>query len=88
MYGRAVHEAVLASGDHVSGASVHVVTAEYDEGPVIGRRVVAVEPDDTVESLSRRVLRAEHLLLPDVVQDLAVRAACQGRSDGAKRSRT
>jgi phosphoribosylglycinamide formyltransferase-1 len=73
MYGRAVHEAVLASGDQVSGASVHIVTAEYDEGPVIGQRVVAVEPDDTVESLSQRVLKAEHLLLPEVVQDLAIR---------------
>lgn len=88
MYGRAVHEAVLASGDHVSGASVHVVTAEYDEGPVIGRRVVAVEPDDTVESLSRRVLMAEHLLLPEVVQDLAVGAAGQWGSDSTERSRT
>jgi phosphoribosylglycinamide formyltransferase-1 len=77
MYGRAVHEAVLASGDQESGPSVHIVTAEYDEGPVIGRRVVAVKPDDTVERLSRRVLRAEHLLLSEVVQDLAVRTAGQ-----------
>ena len=74
MYGNAVHEAVLASGDHVTGPSVHVVTTEYDEGPVIGRRVLAVEPNDTVESLSSRVVEAEHLLLPEVVQDLAVRA--------------
>jgi len=88
MYGRAVHEAVLASDDHVSGVSVHVVTAEYDDGPVIGRRVVAVEPDDTVERLSQRVLKAEHLLLPEVVQDLAMRAAGQWRADGTKRSRT
>jgi phosphoribosylglycinamide formyltransferase-1 len=87
MYGRAVHEAVLASGDQVSGASVHVVTAEYDEGPVIGRRVVTVEPDDTVDRLSRRVLKAEHLLLPEVVQDLALRAAGQRISDGPKRLR-
>jgi phosphoribosylglycinamide formyltransferase-1 len=74
MYGRVVHEAVLASGDEITGASVHIVTAEYDEGPVIARHEIAVHPDDSVESLARRVLAAEHILLPSVVQDLAARA--------------
>lgn len=71
MYGAAVHEAVLDSGDQVTGASVHHVTAHYDEGPVIGAQEVAVEAGDTVESLSSRVLEAEHRLLPAVVKRLA-----------------
>lgn len=74
MYGSAVHEAVLSSGDQVTGPSVHVVTADYDEGPVIARHEIAVHPNDSVESLAERVLTAEHVLLPAVVQDLAVRA--------------
>ncbi len=74
MYGSAVHEAVLASGDQITGPSVHVVTAEYDEGPVIARHEIPVYPNDTVESLAERVLAAEHILLPAVVQDLALRA--------------
>ncbi|ADP81960.1 phosphoribosylglycinamide formyltransferase [Pseudofrankia inefficax] len=74
MYGRAVHEAVLASGDPMTGPSVHLVTAEYDTGPVIARHELPVHPDDTVESLASRVLAAEHDLLPAVVQYLAARA--------------
>jgi len=73
MYGRAVHEAVLACGDPTSGASVHVVTADYDDGPVIASRTVPVLPDDTAESLAVRVLQAEHLLLPATVRALAAR---------------
>jgi phosphoribosylglycinamide formyltransferase-1 len=71
MYGRRVHEAVLRAGDPVSGASIHWVTAHYDEGEVIARREVPVLADDDVESLAERVLSAEHALLPETVQALA-----------------
>ncbi|MFG2818482.1 formyltransferase family protein [Kitasatospora sp. NPDC048365] len=71
MYGEAVHRAVLAAGDRVSGASVHHLAGEYDQGAVIGRREVPVHPDDTVEALAARVLAAEHELLPAVVARLA-----------------
>ncbi|GAA3092103.1 phosphoribosylglycinamide formyltransferase [Streptosporangium carneum] len=73
MYGLNVHRAVLEAGDTVSGASVHLVTAEYDEGPVIARQEVPVLPADTPESLAERVLAAEHILLPAVVHDVATR---------------
>ncbi|GEA88062.1 phosphoribosylglycinamide formyltransferase [Cellulomonas cellasea] len=63
MYGDRVHAAVLADGATVTGASVHVVTAEYDEGPVLAQRQVPVEPDDDVESLRTRVQAAEKELL-------------------------
>lgn len=55
MYGDAVHEAVLAAGEKESGATVHVVTAEYDEGPIIGQSHVDIGPDDTVKTLKQRV---------------------------------
>jgi phosphoribosylglycinamide formyltransferase-1 len=63
MYGDRVHAAVLADGASVSGASVHVVTAEYDEGPVLARVEVPVLPGDDVESLRTRVQVAEKALL-------------------------
>ncbi|WP_042397543.1 phosphoribosylglycinamide formyltransferase [Streptacidiphilus carbonis] len=75
MHGHHVHEAVLASGDTLSGASVHHVTANYDEGPVIARRQVPVLPDDTPQTLADRVLDAEHILLPATVQTLALEHA-------------
>ena len=67
MYGGRVHQAVLESGDRVSGATVHLVTEEYDQGPVLGQALVAVLPGDTVDILAARVLEAEHRLLPAVV---------------------
>ncbi|HHX82211.1 MAG TPA: phosphoribosylglycinamide formyltransferase, partial [Pseudomonadaceae bacterium] len=72
MYGDRVHEAVLAAGDQQSGATVHMVTAGIDEGPVVLQEAVPVLPDDTVASLRARVqaveaelyLRAVLTLLP------------------------
>ncbi|HVT12093.1 MAG TPA: phosphoribosylglycinamide formyltransferase [Fimbriimonadaceae bacterium] len=60
MYGIRVHEAVLAAGDRESGASVHYVTEQYDEGAVIHQRRCPVEPGDTPETLAARVLKEEH----------------------------
>ncbi|WP_043183130.1 phosphoribosylglycinamide formyltransferase [Streptomyces sp. NRRL F-5123] len=79
MYGAAVHQAVLDSGDRVTGPSVHYVTAEYDAGEVIARREVPVLPDDTAESLAGRVLEQEHLLLPAVVRAIAAERTDPGR---------
>jgi phosphoribosylglycinamide formyltransferase-1 len=71
MYGRRVHEAVLASGVRLSGATVHYVDEEYDRGPIIAQWPVAVRPDDTPDTLAARVLEVEHRLLPQVVMELA-----------------
>lgn len=67
-YGRRVHEAVLAAGRTQSGCTVHLVTEEFDQGPVLGQRRVPVRPDDTPDSLAARVLEQEHRLLPDVIR--------------------
>lgn len=68
MYGLRVHRAVLEAGDGESGATVHLVTAQYDEGPVLGQARVEVRPDDTPETLAGRVLEIEHRLLPAAVR--------------------
>jgi formyltetrahydrofolate-dependent phosphoribosylglycinamide formyltransferase len=73
MYGRRVHEAVLASGARESGATVHLVDEVYDRGAILGQARVPVLPGDDPESLAARVLEAEHRLLPAAV--LAAAAA-------------
>jgi phosphoribosylglycinamide formyltransferase-1 len=67
MYGRRVHEAVLASGARETGASVHLVDEQYDRGPVLAQARVPVLPGDTPDILAQRVLELEHRLLPAVV---------------------
>ena len=70
-YGRHVHAAVLAHGCRVSGATVHLVDADYDTGPIVLQESVGVLPDDTPETLAARVLRVEHRLLPAALTLLA-----------------
>ncbi|MCR5880416.1 phosphoribosylglycinamide formyltransferase [Phenylobacterium sp. J367] len=59
MYGRRVHEAVIAAKAPESGVCIHLVDEEYDRGPVIARRSVPVEPGDTAETLEARVTGVE-----------------------------
>ena len=71
LYGARVHRAVLDYGAKVSGATVHLVDAEYDTGPVVLQEPVPVLPDDTPHSLAARVLRAEHAIYPRALALLA-----------------
>lgn len=73
MYGKRVHQAVLAAGATVSGATVHLVDEEYDRGRIVAQWPVPVLPGDTPEALARRVLAVEHQLLPAVVLTAAHR---------------
>lgn len=70
MYGLHVHESVLASGDRVSGCTVHFVDSGTDTGKIIRQVTVPVEEGDTPETLQARVLVQEHKLLPQVVAEL------------------
>lgn len=74
-YGRRVHEAVLAAGERESGASVHLVTDEYDAGPVIAQARVPVRSGDRVEDLENRVKDAERALIVATLQRLAAQPA-------------
>lgn len=67
MYGMRVHEAVVAAGDAVSGATVHLVDEEYDRGRILLQDIVTVAPGETPESLAAKVLNVEHRILPEVV---------------------
>jgi len=74
-YGLYVHEAALAKGVKVSGATVHIVTPECDAGPIILQKAVEVKQDDTPEALQKRIMeQAEWKILPE-----AVRLFCDGR---------
>lgn len=74
MYGLHVHEAVLARGVKVTGATVHYVTEECDGGPIILQKAVEVKEDDTPQSLQKRVMReAEWVILPEAVEMVAKR---------------
>ena len=69
MYGDRVHAAVLADGRSVSGATVHLVSADYDAGPIVAAVEVPVLPDDDVASLGERVRAAERELVVDVLAE-------------------
>jgi formyltetrahydrofolate-dependent phosphoribosylglycinamide formyltransferase len=71
MYGARVHEAVIRSGVKCSGVTVHLVDDEFDHGPVVAQWRVPVMESDTVESLAERVLAAEHIVYPRVVEMIA-----------------
>lgn len=68
-YGLHVHEAALAKGVKVSGATVHIVTPECDAGPIVLQKAVDVRQDDTPEVLQRRIMEeAEWKILPEAVR--------------------
>lgn len=80
MYGLHVHRAVLAAGEVETGASVHMVTEEYDAGPVIAQCKVPVEPGDTAEALAERVQAQERRLLVEVLGQIAACVICRQRA--------
>jgi len=64
------HQRAIDAGCQVAGATVHLVTAELDHGPILAQAVVPVLPGDTADSLSARVLTQEHLIYPQAVASL------------------
>lgn len=66
-YGHHVHRAVIADRRTVSGCTVHIVSEEFDEGPILSQRTVPVFPTDSPETLAKRVLEQEHQLLPQTI---------------------
>ncbi len=79
-YGHRVHEAVLASGVKLTGATVHFADEEYDCGPIILQEALAVRDDDTPESLAARVQALERHLVPEAIRLFAKgRLVVEGR---------
>jgi phosphoribosylglycinamide formyltransferase-1 len=71
MYGHHVHEAVLERGCKVSGCTVHLVSNEYDEGPIVIQRSVPVYAEDTADDLAARVFREECIAYPEAIRLIA-----------------
>jgi phosphoribosylglycinamide formyltransferase 1 len=71
MYGSLVHEAVLRAGEKFSGVTVHLVDPLYDHGRIVAQRTVPVFSDDTLETLSARVLEQEHSIYSETLQKIA-----------------
>jgi len=70
MYGKRVHEAVIASGDRESGISIHHVNPRYDEGNIIFQARCPVKPGDTPDTLAERIHKLEYEHYPRVVESL------------------
>ncbi|MEX2673561.1 MAG: phosphoribosylglycinamide formyltransferase [Phycisphaeraceae bacterium] len=68
MFGRHVHEAVIAAGESESGCTVHFANNAYDQGPIILQRRCPVLPDDTAETLAERVFEQECLAYPEAIR--------------------
>ena len=69
-YGRKIHEAVLASGDILTGATVHLVNEEYDSGEILGQIEIPVLPNDSATTLEARVKKTEKAHLIKVLNEL------------------
>jgi formyltetrahydrofolate-dependent phosphoribosylglycinamide formyltransferase len=67
-YGLNVHQAVIEAAETESGCSVHIVTPQFDEGPVIAQAKVPVLKDDSPQELAKRILKEEHRLYPKAIQ--------------------
>ena len=65
--GLKTHQRALNAGDSHGGCSVHIVTSELDNGPILGQKAVAILPNDTSKDLSARVLIEEHHLYQEVL---------------------
>jgi phosphoribosylglycinamide formyltransferase-1 len=71
MYGRKVHQAVLDAGEPVTGATIHLVDADYDHGRVIAATEVRINSSDDVAAIERRVMQAECDLFVQTIQRVA-----------------
>ncbi len=80
MYGRHVHEAVVAAGETETGISIHYVNEHYDEGRLIRQVRCAIEPGDSSEDVAARVHRLEHQHYPEVVEALVNELAQKAQS--------
>lgn len=72
MYGRHVHEAVLAAGETESGITIHYVDELYDHGPAIFQATCPVSPDDTPDTLAQKIHQLEHSHFPPVLEKILI----------------
>ena len=80
--GAHAHRDALADGATVSGCTVHLVDEGVDSGMILAQSEVPVHPEDTESDLQERIKKVEHVLYPEVLDRLSVRADIQFRSSG------
>lgn len=71
------HQRAIDAGDKIHGCTVHIVSEQLDSGAILAQMQCEIAPDDSVESLQRKVHRLEHQLLPKVIFDIATRKIVQ-----------
>lgn len=72
MYGKKVHEAVLKNKEKITGITVHIIDEEYDNGPIINQCEIPVYENDTVDTLSARVLAREHEFFIETLEEISI----------------
>jgi len=70
MFGRHVHEAVLAAGEHESGITIHYVNERYDEGEIIFQALTPISPNDNVKTLEHKIHNLEYNYYPLIIKKL------------------
>ncbi len=75
------HARAIAAGMRIAGCTVHIVRPELDAGPILGQAAVAVDTGDTADTLAEKVIKAEHVLYPEILNRYALRKI---RADGDK----
>lgn len=86
MYGKRVHEAVIASGAKETGATIHLVDAIYDHGPILAQSAIPVRPGETADRLAARVAEVERRLYVDAI-DRIIRGAIRLEADPFSQTR-
>ena len=82
MYGIHVHRAVIASGEHESGITIHYVNHEYDKGEVLLQQSCLINENDTPELLSQKIQILEHKYFPEAVEKVAMKIALEKNTGG------
>lgn len=70
MYGAKVHEAVKEAADQETGITIHLVNENYDEGKIIFQAAVPILPDDSAETIAKKVHQLEYKYFPNVIESL------------------
>lgn len=72
MFGENIHKAVINNKEKTSGLTIHYVNEKYDDGAIIFQKQVELDPFETSVSLSKKILKEEHLHYPIVIEKLLV----------------
>jgi phosphoribosylglycinamide formyltransferase-1 len=70
MYGLKIHQAVIKNKEKISGLTIHYVNEKYDEGKIIFQKTIEIDKKETALSLSKKILREEHLNYPIEIEKL------------------